>query len=50
VPDNTIVDVAQVGYSIGDRLLRPAMVVVGTGGPKSNEPPPEAGKTVDTSA
>lgn len=36
VPDGSIVDVAQVGYSIGERLLRPAMVVVGTGGPKSN--------------
>jgi molecular chaperone GrpE len=51
VPDGAVVDVAQVGYSIGDRLLRPAMVVVGTGGPKaSNEPPPESGKSVDTSA
>jgi molecular chaperone GrpE len=50
VPDGQVVDVAQVGYSIGERLLRPAMVVVGTGGPKSNEPPPEAGQAVDTSA
>jgi len=51
VPDGSVVDVAQAGYSIGERLLRPAMVVVGTGGPKpSSEPPPEAGKTVDTSA
>jgi molecular chaperone GrpE len=50
VPDGQVVDVAQVGFSIGDRLLRPAMVIVGTGGPKSNEPPPDAGKTVDTSA
>ena len=50
VPDGSVVDVAQLGYSIGDRLLRPAMVVVGTGGPKSNEPPPEAGQAVDTSA
>ena len=51
VPDGSIVDVAQTGYSIGERLLRPAMVVVGTGGPKaSSEPPPEAGQQVDTSA
>ena len=51
VSDGSVVDVAQAGYSIGERLLRPAMVVVGTGGPKpTNEPPSEAGKTVDTSA
>jgi molecular chaperone GrpE len=49
LPDGTIVDVAQVGYSIGERLLRPAMVVVGTGGPKTNGSP-ENGQKVDTSA
>ena len=31
-PEGTVVDVAQVGYTIGDRLLRPAMVVVSAGG------------------
>ena len=49
VPDGTIVDVAQVGYSISERLLRPAMVIVGTGGPKSNGSS-ENGQAVDTSA
>ena len=45
-PAGTIVDVVQVGYVIGERLLRPAMVTVakndgGAGGP---------GGTVDTQA
>jgi molecular chaperone GrpE len=49
VPDGSVVDVAQTGYSIGERLLRPAMVVVGTGGPK-NGGSSENGQSVDTSA
>ena len=38
-PDGTVVQVAQVGYRIGDRLLRPAMVGVAKGGAA---PAPEA--------
>lgn len=34
VPANTVVQVVQSGYSIGDRVLRPAMVGVAKGGPK----------------
>lgn len=34
VPPGTIVQVYQEGYSLGDRVLRPAMVVVAKGGPK----------------
>ena len=34
VPANTVLQVVQPGYSIGDRVLRPAMVGVSTGGPK----------------
>ena len=34
VPPNTVVQVVQPGYSIGDRVLRPAMVGVAKGGPK----------------
>jgi molecular chaperone GrpE len=30
VPDGTIVDVARSGFAIGDRVLRPAQVVVAT--------------------
>lgn len=42
VPPGTVVQVVQAGYTIHDRLLRPAMVAVS----KS----PEAPKTVDTNA
>ena len=33
VPDQTVVDVFQKGYEMHGRVLRPAMVVVSTGGP-----------------
>lgn len=33
VPANTVVQVVQTGFSIGDRVLRPAMVGVAKGGP-----------------
>ncbi len=35
VPNNTVVDVIQDGYIIGQRVLRPAMVGVAKGGPKT---------------
>lgn len=34
VPANTVVQVVQTGYVIGDRMLRPALVGVAKGGPK----------------
>jgi molecular chaperone GrpE len=34
VPNNTVVQVVQDGYIIGERVLRPAMVGVAKGGPK----------------
>lgn len=34
VPNNTVQQVVQAGYIIGDRVLRPAMVGVAKGGPK----------------
>jgi molecular chaperone GrpE len=34
VPSGTVAQVVQVGYSIGSRVLRPAMVGVARGGPK----------------
>jgi molecular chaperone GrpE len=45
VPANTVVEVVQPGYSIGERVLRPAMVGVAKGGPKhaANDAPPEPG-------
>lgn len=38
VPANTVVQVVQAGYTIGDRVLRPAMVGVSKGGPKAEAP------------
>lgn len=42
VPSGTILQVFQNGYTIGDRVLRPAMVVVARGGAKPAKPEPEA--------
>jgi molecular chaperone GrpE len=45
VPTGIVVQVVQPGYSIGERVLRPAMVGVAKGGPKQAAPeaPPEPG-------
>ncbi|PLP56435.1 nucleotide exchange factor GrpE [Mesorhizobium loti] len=43
VPANTVVQVVQPGYSIGERVLRPAMVGVSKGGPKTAVEPTEPG-------
>jgi len=37
VPNNTVVQVVQAGYVIGDRVLRPAMVGVAKGGQKAEQ-------------
>lgn len=52
VPNNTVVQVVQAGYIIGERVLRPAMVGVSKGGPKevAQADAQEAGQTVDKSA
>jgi molecular chaperone GrpE len=34
-PEGTVVQVVQTGFSIGDRVLRPAMVGIAKGGPKT---------------
>ena len=39
VPAGTVVQVMQAGYSIGDRVLRPALVAVSKGGPKASPQP-----------
>ncbi len=44
VPDETVAEVYQKGYRMGDKVLRPAMVTVTTGGPKRETPQEEAGK------
>jgi molecular chaperone GrpE len=38
VPHNSVFQVVQAGYVIGDRVLRPAMVGVAKGGPKMTAP------------
>ena len=43
VPNNTVVQVVQAGYTIGDRVLRPAMVGVAKGGAKAEAQPSEPG-------
>jgi molecular chaperone GrpE len=37
VPSGTVVQVFQAGYTLEDRVLRPAMVVVAKGGPKPQD-------------
>ncbi len=37
IPNNTVIEVVQDGYVIGERMLRPAMVGVSKGGPKSGK-------------
>ena len=39
VPNGVVVQVVQAGYSIGERVLRPAMVGVAKGGPKAAAAP-----------
>jgi molecular chaperone GrpE len=53
LPNGTVAQVMQVGYVIGDRVLRPALVGVARGGPKvvpPSGPAAEPGATVDKSA
>jgi molecular chaperone GrpE len=38
VPAGTVVQIMQPGYTIGDRVLRPALVGVSKGGPKAQAP------------
>ncbi len=38
-PAGTVIHVMEPGYTIGDRLLRPAKVGVAKGGPKADAPP-----------
>lgn len=40
IPSNTVIQVVQDGYVIGDRVLRPAMVGVSKGGPKAEATSP----------
>lgn len=41
VPDETVAQVYQLGYRMGDKVLRPAMVTITTGGPAREKPEEE---------
>lgn len=43
VPQGTVVQVVQTGYTIGERVLRPALVAVAKGGPKTPVEQPSSG-------
>jgi molecular chaperone GrpE len=47
IPSGHVVDVAQQGFTIGDRVLRAAMVTVSSG-PGAATPPSEPGERLDT--
>jgi molecular chaperone GrpE len=42
VPSGTVVQVMQAGYTIGERVLRPALVAVSKGGAKATAQPAQA--------
>jgi molecular chaperone GrpE len=43
VPSGSVVQVIQPGYMIGDRMLRPALVGVSKGGPRTAPTPSASG-------
>jgi molecular chaperone GrpE len=50
VPDNSVLEVVQSGYVIGERMLRPALVGVARGGPKMAAEAANAGRENDPDA
>jgi len=50
IPNNTVVEVIQDGYTIGERMLRPAMVGVSKGGPRRSQQEPVADDDADNDA
>ena len=50
VPAGTVVQVVQPGYTIGERVLRPALVAVSRGGPKPSAPESSAEQPATVSA
>lgn len=50
VPEQTVLEVVQSGYVIGERVLRPAMVGVAKGGPKAARPAPAAEPAAEAEA
>jgi len=50
LPANTVMKTLRGGFTLHDRLLRPAQVIVSTGGPKAEAETKEAALAIDTSA
>jgi molecular chaperone GrpE len=50
VPAGTVVQVVQPGYAIGERVLRPALVAISKGGPKTSAADAPAGQPATDSA
>lgn len=50
VPNGTVVQILQTGYTIGDRVLRPALVGVAKGGPKTPAPESDPAGSARTDA
>jgi molecular chaperone GrpE len=48
-PPGTVAQVVQPGYTIGDRILRPALVAVVKAPPRSPDPPPPANENAGPS-
>jgi molecular chaperone GrpE len=49
-PAGTVAQVVQPGYTIGERVLRPAMVAVAKGGPKASPSEPPANDNAGAAA
>jgi len=47
LPANTVIKALRGGYTLHDRLLRPAQVIVSTGGPKEEKEQPEEAASAD---
>ena len=50
VPNGSVIQVVQVGYRIGERVLRPARVGVARGGPKAQAAAPDLAAAEDAAA
>ena len=50
IPNNTVVEVIQDGFVIGERMLRPAMVGISKGGPRRSQQEPVADNDADNDA
>lgn len=47
IPDETVTEVFQKGYAMGGKILRPAMVVISSGGPVREKEPDDGEKAAE---